>query len=84
MLSLFFFLWKRKAGAQIRKTQSHIITFDETKEDNPAVRLGYFIIELTCSCHPTQHGTLAFRSGDAILFIVKVNLKWMPLNGHMI
>lgn len=40
--SRFFFLFMAEAWALIRKTQSHIITLDETKEDNPVVRLGCF------------------------------------------
>lgn len=49
------------AWALIRKTQSHIITLDETKEDNPVVRLWYSLIELYCHCFPTYHRVLALR-----------------------
>lgn len=80
MLFLFFFsLRQRMAWTLIRKTQSHIITLDETKEDNPVVHLGYFIIELNYSSLLTYHGALAFRSGHAICiqpFFQADDLKW--------
>lgn len=65
-----------EAWALIRKTQSHIITLDETKEDNPVVRLGYFRLELNYSCFLTYHGAQAFCSWNAICFFQTDALKW--------
>lgn len=78
MLSLFSFsLWLRKAWTLIRKTQNYIITLDETKEDNPVVRLGYFIIELSYSCLLTLHCVHSVQETPY------VSLKLMSSNGHM-
>ncbi len=65
LFPFFLFFWQRKDWALIRKTQSHIITLDKTKEDNPVVRFWYFVIELNYSCFLTNRGALAFVSGDA-------------------
>lgn len=67
----------KQAWALIRKTQSHIITLDETKEDNPVVRLGYFIIELSYPCLVTYR-----CAGPSVREKPDVALKLMPLNGH--
>lgn len=81
MLFLFFLSsWQRKAWALIRKTQSHIITLDETKEDNPVVRLEYFIIELNYSCLLTYHGALAFCAEDAIC--CQSSIKGLPTGAN--
>lgn len=73
--SLLVLFMAEGAWALIRKTQSHIITLDETKEDNTVVRLEYFIIELNYSC---LHITVHWHSVEEMPYLVKVSLEWMP------
>lgn len=81
----FLPLCMAETRALIRKTQSHIITLDETKEDNPVVRSGYFRTELNYSPFLAYHGAWTFSSGNAVHFSLrKKKKKKMPSNDERI
>lgn len=65
-----------ESWALIRKTQSHIITLDETKEDNPVVCLGCAGIKLLLLSYAAQ----AFCSRNALNFSQTDALMWTYLS----